>query len=501
MAVSDSPTGPFKDALGQPLLKAGQFSGQMIDPAVFTDDDGQSYLYWGNGHAYVAPLNADMTSLDLSKMKDITPSGYNEGSFVIKRGGTYYFMWSENDTRDENYRVAYATGSSPTGPWTKRGVILEKDLSLGIKGPGHHSVVHVPNTDDWYIAYHRFAIPGGDGTHRETTVDKLEFDSDGLIKKVVPTLTGIDPVTVVHAGADGRGAEGSAIALHGTVSGAGGPKWTVQAGAPCSFADPGSAATTITCTDNGTYTVTLTGGRSKDTATVEVSNAAPVVVSASGPQSPVPAGRSTVVTARFTDPGMRDTHTCVVDWKDGSAPQSGTVTASVCRAEHTYRKAGIRRPVVTVRDDDGASDSRTLPELIVYDRWAGPVLGAGVLTSPAGAYPAKPSVTGKAAFSFAAAYLPGGSTPLGEVSFDFGRAGLTFRSTCSDWLVVDGSQAVYQGSGTVNGKRGYAFRVTATDDPDSFHLRIWAESGGAVVYDNATGSKITGFVSVGRSRR
>ncbi|GLP65181.1 hypothetical protein TUSST3_18010 [Streptomyces sp. TUS-ST3] len=501
VAVSDSPTGPFKDALGQPLLKAGQFSGQMIDPAVFTDDDGQSYLYWGNGHAYVAPLNPDMTSLDLSKMKDITPSGYNEGSFVIKRGGTYYFMWSENDTRDENYRVAYATGASPTGPWTKRGVILEKDLSLGIKGPGHHSVVHVPNTDDWYIAYHRFAIPGGDGTHRETTVDKLEFDSDGLIKKVVPTLTGIDPVTVVHAGADGRGAEGSAIALHGTVSGAGGPKWTVQAGAPCSFADSGSAATTITCTDNGTYTVTLTGGRSKDTATVEVSNAAPVVVSASGPQSPVPAGRSTVVTARFTDPGTRDTHTCVVDWKDGSAPQSGTVTASVCRAEHTYAKAGIRRPVVTVRDDDGASDSRTLPELVVYDRWAGPVLGAGVLTSPAGAYPARPSVTGKAAFSFAAAYLPGGSTPLGEVSFDFGRAGLTFRSTGSDWLVVDGSQAVYQGSGTVNGKRGYAFRVTATDDPDSFHLRIWAESGGAVVYDNATGSKITGFVSVGRSRR
>ncbi|MGC0406190.1 beta-xylosidase [Streptomyces sp. SAI-126] len=501
VAVSDSPTGPFKDALGQPLLKAGQFSGQMIDPAVFTDDDGQSYLYWGNGHAYVAPLNADMTSLDLSKMKDITPSGYNEGTFVIKRGGTYYFMWSENDTRDENYRVAYATGSSPTGPWTKRGVILEKDLSLGIKGPGHHSVVHVPNTDDWYIAYHRFAIPGGDGTHRETTVDKLEFDSDGLIKKVVPTLTGIDPVTVVHAGADGRGAEGSAIALHGTVSGAGGPKWTVQAGAPCSFADPGSAATTITCTDNGTYAVTLTGGRSKDTATVEVSNAAPVVVSASGPQSPVPAGRSTVVTARFTDPGTKDTHTCVVDWKDGSAPQSGTVTASLCRAEHTYAKAGIRRPVVTVRDDDGASDNRTLPELIVYDRWAGPVLGAGVLTSPAGAYPAKPSVTGKAAFSFAATYLPGGSTPLGEVSFDFGRAGLTFRSTGSDWLVVDGSQAVYQGSGTVNGKRGYAFRVTVTDDPDSFRLRIWAESGGAVVYDNATGSKITGFVSVGRSRR
>ena len=195
VAVSDSPTGPFKDALGKPLLKSGAYTGQMIDPAVFTDDNGQSYLYWGNGHAYVVPLNDDMLSFDASKVTDITPSGYREGSFVIKRKGTYYFMWSENDTGDENYRVAYATGSSPTGPWTKQGVILSKDLSLGIKGPGHHSVVQVPGTDDWYIAYHRFAIPGGDGTHRETTIDKMEFDSAGLIKKVVPTLTSVAPVT------------------------------------------------------------------------------------------------------------------------------------------------------------------------------------------------------------------------------------------------------------------------------------------------------------------
>ncbi|KQW02443.1 family 43 glycosylhydrolase [Streptomyces sp. Root369] len=501
VAVSDSPTGPFKDALGRPLLKAGQFSGQMIDPAVFTDDDGQSYLYWGNGHAYVAPLNDDMTSVDLTKMKDITPSGYNEGSFVIKRKGTYYLTWSENDTRDENYRVAYATGPSPTGPWTKRGVILEKDLSLGIKGPGHHSVVQVPGTDDWYIAYHRFAIPGGDGMHRETTVDKLEFDSDGLIKKVVPTLTSIDPVSIVHAGEDVGGTEGDAIALHGTISGAGSPKWTVEEGAPCSFADPGSAATTLTCTDNGTYTVTLTGGRSKDTATVEVANAAPAVVSATGPQSPAPVGKRTVVTAEFTDPGTSDTHTCVVDWKDGSAPQTGTVSASGCRAEHAYTGAGIRRPVITVTDDDGASAGRTLPEVIVYDRSAGPALGTGVFGSPAGAYPAKPDLTGKTAFSFAAAYLPGASAPVGEASFDFGPARLKFRSTGSDWLVVTDSRAVYQGSGTVDGKSGYGFRITATDAPDTFHLRIFKKSGGEVVYDNVTGSKITGIIAVGWSRR
>ncbi|ELS51513.1 family 43 glycosylhydrolase [Streptomyces viridochromogenes] len=501
VAVSDSPTGPFKDALGKPLLKAGQYSGQMIDPAVFTDDDGRSYLYWGNGRAYVAPLNDDMTSIDTSRVEDITPSGYREATFVVKRQGTYYFMWSENDTRDEDYRVAYATGPSPTGPWTKRGVILEKDLSLGVKGPGHHSVVHVPNTGDWYIAYHRFAVPGGDGTHRETTIDKLEFDADGLIQKVVPTLTSIDPVTVVRAGPDTEGVEGDRIRLNGSVSGAGSPKWTVEEGAPCAFADAGAAKTTLTCTDDGTYEVTLTGGRSSDKATVTVTDAPPAITSATGPAAPVSVGRRTVVTAAFDDPGTGDTHTCEVDWKDGTEPTKVPANATTCRAEHTYAKAGIRHPVITVTDDDGASDRRTLAELIVYDRAAGPALGTGVLTSPAGAYPAEPDLTGKAAFSFAAAYAKGATTPTGKAAFGFGPARLKFRSTGSDWLVVTGSEATYQGSGTVDGSGGYGFRITATDGPDTFRIRIWQKSTGDVVYDNATATKATGVVTVGDTRR
>lgn len=502
VAVSDSPTGPFKDALGKPLLKAGDFSGQMIDPAVFTDDDGQSYLYFGNGHAYVVPLGADMTSIDTSKVKDITPSGYNEGSFVIKRKGTYYFMWSENDTRDENYRVAYATGPSPTGPWTKRGVILSKDLSQGIKGTGHHSVVHVPNTDDWYIAYHRFAIPGGDGTHRETTIDKMEFDSDGLIEKVVPTLTSIDPVTIVHAGPDATGTEGDAIPLAGTVSGAGTPKWTVENGAPCTVTDPNSTRTTVTCTDNGTFKLTLTGGRSTDTTTVTVSNAAPSITSATGPATPTPVGKTVVVTASFTDPGTSDSHTCTIDWKDGTRPAPGRLTDSgdTCRAEHVYATAGIQRPVITVSDDDGGTDSTTLPEVIVYDRDAGPAFGAGTITSPAGAFPARPALTGKAAFTFGARYRKGATTPTGEAAFVFGAAKLTFRSTGSDWLVITGSRAVYQGSGTVDGKGGYGFRITAADDPDTYRIRIWRKSTGDVVYDNRDGTRTKGTVRIGDHR-
>ncbi|GHH89213.1 family 43 glycosylhydrolase [Streptomyces capitiformicae] len=199
VAVSDSPAGPFKDVLGKPLVAKGQFSGQAIDPSVFVDDDGQAYLYWGNVHGYVVPLNDDMVSFDTTKVKDITPDNYREGSFVIKRGGTYYFMWSEDDTRSENYHVAYATGPSPLGPWTKRGTILSKRPEYGILATGHHSVVNTPGTDDWYMVYHRFALngpgkSGGDGTHRETTIDRMEFAADGTIKPVVPTLESIKRV-------------------------------------------------------------------------------------------------------------------------------------------------------------------------------------------------------------------------------------------------------------------------------------------------------------------
>ncbi|WP_404817559.1 PKD domain-containing protein [Streptomyces resistomycificus] len=316
----------------------------------------------------------------------------------------------------------------------------------------------------------------------------------------MPTLTSIDPVTVVHAGSDADGTEGDAIRISGTLSGAGSPKWTIEKGAPCAFADAGAAATTLTCRDDGTYEVTLTGGRSSDTATVTVGNAAPAITSAHGPASPVAANRATAVSAAFGDPGSADTHTCTVDWKDGGEPTRGTVSDSRCTATHTYTTAGIRRPVVTVTDDDGASDRRTLPELVVYDRAAGPAAGVGIVTSAAGAYPAQPGLTGKAAFSFTADYRRNADVPTGKVTFDFGAARLKFRSTGSDWLVVTKSRAVYQGSGTVNGAAGYGFRITATDGPDTFRIEVWKKSTGAVVYDNATAATVTGFVTVGGPR-
>ncbi|WP_171074544.1 family 43 glycosylhydrolase [Nonomuraea basaltis] len=488
VAVSDSPAGPFRDALGKPLVPAGTYAGQMIDPAVFQDDDGQHYLYWGNGNSYQVPLNADMVSFDAAKVKTYKPAGYNEGSFVVKRDGTYYFMWSENDTRSEDYQVAYATGQTPLGPWTRRGVILRKDLSMGIKGTGHHSVVRVPGTDDWYIAYHRFAIPGGDGTHRETTIDRLEFGADGLIKTVTPTLESVDPVAIVTAGPDASGAEGTSIRLTGTFSGAGTPAWRYEAAdgakGTCAFADTGAPQTTVTCTDDGTYKVTLTAGRSKDSATVTVANADPVITGASAPQDPVAAGKPVKVTVTYTDPGAADTHTCEMDWKDG--------TSGACEEDHAYAKAGIYQPVVTVSDDDGGKVAVTAGPVVVYDPKAGYVTGGGVIDSPAGAQPGRPSAVGKALFGFVSAYQEGATSPTGQTAFTFPAGKLLFVATRYDWLVVTGGEVRYRGAGKVNGSSGYAFTVTALDGaPDRFQIRIWNEASGEVVYDNQ-GSEVGG---------
>jgi beta-xylosidase len=199
VAVADSPEGPF---VAQPtamiLNNEAVTSGQAIDPAAFHDPvSGKWYLGWGNGSPVLAELNDDMVSIKAGTFQRINGlTDFREGVFFNYRNGLYHLTYSIDDTGSENYRVGYATSTSMNGPWTYRGVILQKDLSLGIKGPAHNSIINVPGTDDWYIAYHRFAIPNGNGTNRETTIDKIEFGEDGLIKTVVPTLESVAPQTI-----------------------------------------------------------------------------------------------------------------------------------------------------------------------------------------------------------------------------------------------------------------------------------------------------------------
>ncbi len=207
VAVADDPTGPFTDS-GKALIDfktLGVNRGQEIDPDVFTDPKtGKTYLYWGNGYMAGAELNDDMISLNMKTLKQFNIDGtFREGTYVIYRNGTYYFMWSEDDTRSPNYKVRYGTTDSPMGTLTipENNIVVQGDPETGIFATGHNSAIQVPGKDEWYLVYHRFTYPkgvdmpnGSGGFHREVCIDKLEFDADGHILEVKPTFKGIDPV-------------------------------------------------------------------------------------------------------------------------------------------------------------------------------------------------------------------------------------------------------------------------------------------------------------------
>jgi beta-xylosidase len=195
VATSSSPLGPFV-AEPQPFILNNEpvTTGQAIDSAAFIDPTtGKYYLFWGNGESPLyAELAHDMLSLVPNSTHAISGlTDFREGLFVNYRNGTFHLTYSIDDTGSENYRVGYATSDSVHGPWTYRGVLLQKDVSRGILGTGHSSIVQVPCSDEWYVAYHRFAIPGGGGTNREVVVDRVYFDGEGVMERVVPTLEGV----------------------------------------------------------------------------------------------------------------------------------------------------------------------------------------------------------------------------------------------------------------------------------------------------------------------
>lgn len=205
VAVSDSPTGPFVD-LGHPLLAKNHpgCNGQLIDVDVFIDPVSKKpYLYWGNSFMAGAELEPSMTKIKDETVTVMTPKGgslrdyaYREAPYVFYRNGLYYFMWSVDDTGAANYHVAYGTSKSPLGPIevAKDPIVLIQDPQHEIYGTAHNSVIQKPGTDEWYIVYHRINkdyIHFQPGVHREVCIDKMEFNADGTIKRVVPTHGGI----------------------------------------------------------------------------------------------------------------------------------------------------------------------------------------------------------------------------------------------------------------------------------------------------------------------
>lgn len=506
VAVADSPAGPFKDALGKPLVAKGSFSGQMIDPQVFTDDDGSHYLYWGNGSAYAVKLNPDMVSFNSSAVQNITPANYNEGAFVFKRKGIYYFSWSENDTRDENYQVAYAYGTSPFGPFNRQGVILSKDLSQGIKGTGHHSVVQVPGTDDWYVAYHRFALPDGDGTHRETTIDRLRFTAKNLVEPVVPTLGGVTaapvpdrtaptvsatvsptaptsgwytgPATVTVTGKDDRDA---AVTLDASVSGPDGTGGWGRLTGPLALRADGRHEVRYRATD-GSGNVSEVGS-----VTVRIDTTAPVSKAITDP-----AARTVTLTAADATSGVARTEYSTdggTTWRTYGAP----VTVGRTAATVAYRAvdtAGNTEATNTVTVPTSLRPSTTTatvsPGTVAV---GGTVTVKAKVTGPAGA----PVPTGKVRVFSGSVQLGIGVLSGGRVSIPVGD-GLQVGKT--PLTVLYGGDARYDSSGT-----RVALTVTKATSRTTLGLSASGVAPGRSVtatatVTSATGVPVTGTVKV-----
>ena len=218
VAVSDSPTGPFKDAIGKPLFDNGSWDN--IDPTVWIDDDGQAYLYWGNPHLYYAKLNDNMISLkggvDPKEAIDdkrqvgrihMTVDGfgapdvenrdstvkykdnYTEGPWFMKRGKNYYMLYAAGGVPEH---IAYSMSKKPLGPWKYKGEImpLEKTGSF----TNHCGVVDFKGKS--YFFYHTGKLGGGFG--RSVAVEEFKYNADGTFPIIHHTQEGVSPVGTLN---------------------------------------------------------------------------------------------------------------------------------------------------------------------------------------------------------------------------------------------------------------------------------------------------------------
>lgn len=188
VAVADSPIGPFKDARGSALITNDMTTERSssfwddIDPAVFIDDDGQAYLFWGNTQCYYAKLKPNMIELDGPIMPVDLPR-FTEAPWLHKRGDHYYLSYATEFPE----KLAYAMSNSPTGPWEYKGILNEL---AGNSNTNHQSIIEFKG--DWYFIYHNGGInPSGGSFRRSVCIDRLFYNPDGTMQRVVMTTEGV----------------------------------------------------------------------------------------------------------------------------------------------------------------------------------------------------------------------------------------------------------------------------------------------------------------------
>ncbi|MCR5535500.1 MAG: glycoside hydrolase family 43 protein [Bacteroidaceae bacterium] len=208
VAVSDSPTGPFHDAIGKPLFDNGSWDN--IDPTVFIDDDGQAWIYWGNPRVYYAKLNKDMISFDGEvKTLDMTEEtfggpvlsqrekgkqyrdSYVEGPWIMKREGLYYLLYAAGGVPEH---ISYSTAPSPDGPWTYRGSIMPLEDTRSFTN--HCGIAEHKGHN--YFFYHTGKLPSGGGYGRSVAIEEFLFNPDGSFPLIHHTNNGVHPIGTLN---------------------------------------------------------------------------------------------------------------------------------------------------------------------------------------------------------------------------------------------------------------------------------------------------------------
>ena len=195
VAVADSILGPYKDALGKPLISnrtSGACPGDdNIDPSVFIDDDGQGYIYWGTDRVNrQAKLKSNMIEIDGAISVPNGTTRFFEASWVHKHNGLYYYSYAAYNSSGNNWpsNIDYCTSTNPLGPWTYKGTIN----AYAGTGTNHSGIVCFKDT--WYFVYHTDYLSGGTAWERSVQIDYLYYSSDGSIRKIVQTTSGVESI-------------------------------------------------------------------------------------------------------------------------------------------------------------------------------------------------------------------------------------------------------------------------------------------------------------------
>ncbi|WP_340112582.1 glycoside hydrolase family 43 protein [Maribellus mangrovi] len=189
VAVSDRPEGPYKDALGKPLLTNddcfdSQHSWACIDPAIFIDDDGQAWIFWGNGQCYYAKLKENMIEIDGEiKRINFEGFGFTEAPWIHKHNGKYYLTYASGFPE----KISYAMSDNVTGPWEYKGILNE---IAGNSNTNHQAIVEFKGNP--YFIYHNGAIQtDGSSYSRSVCIDRLYYNEDNTLKRVQMTTEGV----------------------------------------------------------------------------------------------------------------------------------------------------------------------------------------------------------------------------------------------------------------------------------------------------------------------